>query len=182
MLPVTPYRPSEMAEEGALMIAKTPPPNNALILLVEDNEDDVQLTMRALEKNSVAAEDVAVVRDGAQALDYIFATGQHADRDAAMLPALILLDINLPKVSGLEVLRRLRSDERTKFIPVVMLTSSRQERDVLESYGYGANSYVQKPVDSHEFDEAVQQLAAYWLGLNELPDIDKKLRIRFPPR
>lgn len=149
-----------------------PDPNcqrNALILLVEDSQDDALLTLRALEKNTVDVEDVVVAQDGLEALDYLFAKGVYADRDADLLPRLILLDINLPRMSGIEVLRRLRAEDRTRFLPVVMLTSSAQDRDLIESYSFGANSYVQKPVNTAEFDTVVQQMAAYWLGLNETP-------------
>lgn len=138
------------------------------ILLVEDNQDDVDLTLRALAKQNIA-NDVEVVRDGAEALDFIFARGGHADRNAHQLPQLILLDINLPKVSGLEVLKRLRDNQLTRMVPVVMLTTSKEERDVVESYTSGANSYVQKPIDFKEFSEAVRQLGIYWLMVNEAP-------------
>lgn len=138
------------------------------ILLVEDNQDDVDLTLRAL-KNQNIANAVEVVRDGAEALDFIFARGQHAGRNPRHLPQLVLLDINLPKVSGIEVLRRLRENQLTKMVPVVMLTTSKEERDVVESYTSGANSYVQKPIDFKEFSEAVRQLGVYWLMVNEAP-------------
>ena len=136
------------------------------ILLVEDNPDDEELTVRALRKNHVA-NDVVVARDGVEALDYLFAQGAHADRDARLKPQVILLDLKLPKLDGLGVLRRIRSDERTKYIPVVVLTSSREERDLIDSYGLGANSYVRKPVDFTQFSEAAKQLGLYWLILNE---------------
>jgi CheY-like chemotaxis protein len=138
------------------------------ILLIEDNPDDVELTIRALKKNSLNHETV-VVRDGVEALDYLFGTGMHSDRDTTNMPAVILLDLKLPRIDGLSVLRRLRDDKRTKFLPVVILTTSMEERDILSSYSLGANSYVRKPVDYIEFSEAVKQLGLYWLLLNEPP-------------
>lgn len=139
-----------------------------IILLVEDNADDVELTLRSLKKNNISNE-VVVARDGAQALDYLFATGAYADRDTNVMPAVILLDLKLPKIDGLEVLRRLRADERTKLLPVVIVTSSKEEQDMLNGYKLGANSYVRKPVDFVQFSEAVRQLGLYWLLLNEPP-------------
>ena len=139
-----------------------------IILLVEDNADDVELTLRSLRKNNISNE-VVVARDGAQALDYLFATGAYAGRDTNIMPAVILLDLKLPKIDGLEVLRRLRADERTKLLPVVIVTSSKEERDMLNGYKLGANSYVRKPVDFVQFSEAVRQLGLYWLLLNEPP-------------
>jgi two-component system response regulator len=139
-----------------------------VILLVEDNPDDELLTLRALKKNDIANE-VVVARDGVEALDYLFATGEYAGRDASVMPQLILLDLKLPRVDGLEVLRRLRSDERTRLLPVVILTSSKELEDMLDSYGSGANSYVRKPVNFEQFVWAVEQLNLYWLGLNEAP-------------
>jgi two-component system response regulator len=138
------------------------------ILLVEDNPDDEVLTRRALEKNDIGS-DVVVARDGAEALDYLFGEGAYAGRDTSDEPQLVLLDLKLPKVDGLEVLRRLRADERTRLLPVVILTSSREQQDLLDGYGYGANSYVRKPVDFARFVEAVRQLGLYWLVLNESP-------------
>lgn len=138
------------------------------ILLVEDNQDDVDLTLRALAKQNIANE-IEVVRDGAEALDFIFARGSYSHRDPRLLPQLILLDINLPKVSGLEVLKQLRENQSSRMVPVVMLTTSNEERDVVESYTSGANSYVQKPIDFKEFSEAVRQLGIYWLMVNEAP-------------
>ena len=137
-----------------------------VILLVEDHPDDEELTMRALAKNNIMNE-VVVARDGVQALEYLFGTGAHAGRDLSQMPQIILLDLKLPKIDGLEVLRRLRADDRTKFLPVVVLTSSKEEHDVVKSYQLGANSYVRKPVDFQEFTKAVQQLGLYWLILNE---------------
>jgi two-component system, response regulator len=137
-----------------------------VILLVEDNADDEALTVRALKKNHVA-NDIVVVRDGVEALDYLFSTGAHAERDPAASPQVVLLDLNLPRLGGLEVLRRLRADARTAMIPVVVLTSSMEDRDLVESYRLGANSYVRKPVDFVEFVEAARQLGLYWLVLNE---------------
>jgi two-component system response regulator len=138
------------------------------ILLVEDNPDDVELTLRAFERSHLA-NDIVVARDGAEALDYLFATGAHAGRDPSVMPDVILLDLNLPKLDGLEVLRRVRADERTRRLRVVILTSSKEERDVLRSYDLGANSFVRKPVDFVEFGEAARQLGLYWLVLNEPP-------------
>jgi two-component system response regulator len=139
-----------------------------VILLVEDNPDDELLTLRALRKNDVTGE-VVVARDGVEALDYLFGTGAHAGRDTGVMPQLILLDLKLPKIDGLEVLRRLRADERTRLLPVVILTSSREQQDMLEGYGLGANSYVRKPVNFEQFVRAVEQLKLYWLILNEAP-------------
>jgi two-component system, response regulator len=138
------------------------------ILLVEDNADDEELTLRAFKRSKVLNR-VEVVRDGVEALDYLFATGVHAERDPKALPAVILLDLKLPKLGGLEVLRRVRADERTRRIPVVVLTSSNEEKDILSSYGLGANSFVRKPVDFAQFMEAAQQLGMYWLVMNEPP-------------
>ena len=146
---------------------------NNFILLVEDNADDEALTLRALKKNNIANE-VVVVRDGAEALDYLFATGAHVGRDTSDGPQVILLDLKLPKVDGLEVLRRLRSDHRTKLLPVVILTSSREEQDIINGYSLGANSYIRKPVDFEKFVEAVRQLGLYWLLLNEPPPIVRR--------
>ena len=139
-----------------------------LILLVEDNDDDVELTLRALRRNRVANR-VDVVRDGAEALEYLFATGSHKGRDVRDAPNLVLLDLKLTKVGGLEVLERLRADPRTRRLPVVVLTSSNVESDLARSYDLGANSYIRKPVDFTQFMEAVNQLGLYWLVLNEAP-------------
>jgi two-component system response regulator len=138
------------------------------ILLVEDNPDDEALTLRAFRKHNVANE-VVVARDGAEALDYLFASGAHEGRDVADLPQVVLLDLKLPKIDGLEVLRRIRADPRTQLLPVVILTSSKEERDLIEGYRYGANSYVRKPVNFDEFVEAARQLGLYWLLHNEPP-------------
>ena len=139
-----------------------------VILLVEDNPDDELLTLRALKKTGVQ-NDVVIARDGVEALDYLFARGPYSGRDPAVMPQLILLDLKLPRVDGLEVLRRLRSEERTRLLPVVILTSSREQRDMLDGYGLGANSYVRKPVSFEQFVKAVELLRSYWLVLNEDP-------------
>ncbi|MBX3203865.1 MAG: response regulator [Labilithrix sp.] len=137
-----------------------------MILLVEDNEADEKLTIRALKKSNIANE-VVVARDGEEALDYLFGTGAHAGRDTSAAPALTLLDLNLPKLGGLDVLRRMRADDRTRRLPVVMLTSSREDEDVIRSYDLGANAYVRKPVDFGQFAEATKTLGLFWLLLNE---------------
>jgi CheY-like chemotaxis protein len=139
-----------------------------VILLVEDNPDDVDLTLRALRKGNILNE-LVVARDGVEALDYLFGTGAHAGRDLSIMPTVVLLDLKLPKIDGLEVLRRLRANERTKFLPVVILTSSQEEQDLIDGYKLGANSYIRKPVDFVQFSEAVRQLELYWLLLNEPP-------------
>jgi two-component system response regulator len=139
-----------------------------IILLVEDNADDEKLTLRALKKNNISNE-VVVARNGAEALDYLFGTGTHSGRDTSHMPQVVLLDLNIPKIDGLEVLRQMRGNERTKLLPVVILTSSNEEQDRLSGYGFGANSYVRKPVDFNQFIEAVRQLGLYWLVLNEQP-------------
>jgi two-component system response regulator len=138
------------------------------ILLVEDNPDDVELTMRALRKNRIANK-VVVASDGVVALDYLFGTGTYASRDPKDNPRLILLDLKLPKLDGLQVLARLRADERTKLVPVVILTSSKEEHDLISGYKCGANSYVRKPVDFNKFVDAVHQIGLYWLLINESP-------------
>jgi CheY-like chemotaxis protein len=138
------------------------------ILLVEDNPQDEMLILRVLRKNNLANE-VAVVRDGQQAVDYLFREGEFADRDGPELPTVILLDIGLPRLSGLEVLERLRADSRTQLLPVVILTSSDEERDRLQSYQNGANSFVRKPLDFGEFAETVARLGVYWVAINETP-------------
>jgi two-component system, response regulator len=140
------------------------------ILLVEDNLDDVELTLRALKKKNIRNE-VTVMYDGAEALDFLFGAGKYSGRDLTNMPTLILLDLKLPKVDGLEVLRQLRSNGRTKLIPVVILTSSKEEQDIINSYSLGVNSYVRKPIDFIQFVEAVSHLGLYWLLLNEAPPI-----------
>jgi CheY-like chemotaxis protein len=137
------------------------------ILLIEDNPDDELLTRRALKKSNICNE-VVIARDGAEALDYLFATGAHQERSSVVMPQVILLDLDLPKVDGLEVLRRIRSDERTKRLPTIILTSSEDQQDLVESYGLGANGYVRKPLDLAQFRAAVQQLGLYWVVLNEV--------------
>ncbi len=139
-----------------------------IILLVEDNPDDVELTLRALKHHNIKNE-IIVVRDGAEALDYLFASGAYAERSTCPMPAVVILDLKLPKVDGLEVLQRMRADERTKLVPVVILTSSKEERDMINGYKFGANSYVRKPVDFTQFIGAAQQLGLYWLVINEPP-------------
>jgi two-component system response regulator len=139
---------------------------NKVILLVEDNPDDVKLTMRALKKSNVLNE-VVVAQDGAEALDYLFCTGKYSGRDKKHMPQVVLLDLKMPKVDGFEVLQRIRSDERTKLLPVVVLTTSSEDKDRVASYQFHANSYVRKPVDFDQFTEAVKQLGLYWLLLNE---------------
>jgi len=143
---------------------------NKTILLIEDNLDDVELTLRALKKNNIKNE-VSVVYDGAEALDFLFGTGKYSGRDLSIMPTVILLDLKLPKIDGLEVLRQLRANELTKFLPVVILTSSREEQDIVNGYRLGVNSYVRKPIDFNQFAEAVSHLGLYWLLLNELPPI-----------
>lgn len=140
--------------------------DNQVILLVEDNPDDEELTRLAFAECRVANR-LDVARDGQEALDYLFASGKYSGRDVCCQPQVVLLDLKLPKVDGLEVLQRIRADERTKFLPVVILTSSMEEKDLVASYSLGANSYIQKPVDFSQFVEAVRQLGLYWLVLNE---------------
>ncbi len=140
----------------------------SIILLVEDNPDDVKLTLRALEKARITNK-VEVASDGFEALDYLNGTGKFAGRDPCVLPQVILLDLKMPRLDGLEVLRRIRADEKTRLLPVVILTTSSEERDRVESYKLGANSYIRKPVDFAQFAESVRQLGLYWLVLNEAP-------------
>ena len=147
--------------------------NPAAILLVEDNPSDVDLTQRAFEKGRIA-NDLVVAEDGQEALDYLLGEGQHAGRDTSELPALMLLDLKLPKISGLEVLRRIRADARTRRLPVVILTTSKEEQDVAAGYDLGVNSYVCKPVDFRQFAAAMAQLGLYWLVLNEPPPMVKR--------
>ena len=145
-----------------------------IILLVEDNPDDVELTRRAFARSNIANE-IVVARDGEEALDYFFATGVHVGRDTTITPQMVLLDLKLPRIDGLGVLRRMRSDERTKRLPVVILTTSNEESDIIGSYNLGANSYVRKPVDFAQFADAAKQLGLYWLLLNEPPPMPEKV-------
>lgn len=140
--------------------------NEKVILLVEDNPDDEELAIRALEKSNVANK-IAVARDGVEAIDLLFGTGTHAGRDTRLQPQVVLLDLNLPRLSGLEVLKRLRADERTRLLPVVVLTSSKEDEDIINSYALGANAYVRKPVEFGSFADAVKTLGLFWLVLNE---------------
>lgn len=140
------------------------------ILLVEDNPDDEALAIRALKRHHISNE-IIVARDGVEALDYMFGTGIYAERDISMKPTVILLDLKLPRIDGLEVLRRLREDERTKLLPVVILTTSNEEQDMLNGYSLGCNSYIRKPVDFVQFSEAIRQLGMYWLLMNEPPPL-----------
>jgi two-component system response regulator len=142
--------------------------NERSILLVEDNPDDELLTLMAFRDNKIMNE-IIVARDGEEALDYLFGTGKYKDRDVKILPQVILLDLKLPKVDGLEVLQQIRSAAATKYLPVVILTSSREEMDIIKSYQLGANSYIRKPVDFEQFSESIRQFGLYWLFLNELP-------------
>lgn len=139
-----------------------------VILLVEDNPDDEALTLRGLKPGNIVNK-IIVVRDGVEALDFLFGTGAHEGRDVRDLPQVVLLDLKLPKIDGLEVLKRIRADPRTKLLPVVILTSSKEEQDLISGYSLGANSYIRKPVDFTQFAEAVRQLKLYWLVLNEQP-------------
>ncbi|MBD0361505.1 MAG: response regulator [Coleofasciculus sp. C3-bin4] len=141
-----------------------------VLLLVEDNPDDEELTLLAFEQSAIANE-VVVAHDGVEALDYLFSTGMYTDRNPSLMPALILLDLQLPRINGLEVLQRLRADNRTKLIPVVILTTSNEQQDLINSYSLGCNSYIRKPVDYDQFITAVQQLGMYWLLINEPPPV-----------
>ena len=142
--------------------------DKGIILLVEDNPDDVALTLRAFKKNNIL-NDVVVANDGVEALDYLFAGGAHVGRNTSEVPQVILLDLKLPKLDGMEVLRRIRADSRTRLLPVVILTSSKEEQDIVDGYNLGANSYIRKPVDFAQFSEAIRQLGLYWLVLHETP-------------
>jgi two-component system response regulator len=139
-----------------------------VILLVEDNPDDEALTLRAFQKNKIKNA-IVVAHDGVEALDYLFGTGKHEGRDLSVMPEVVLLDLKLPKLDGIDVLRRIRADDRTNLLPVVVLTSSNEEKDLVETYSLGANSYIRKPVDFAEFTEAVGQLGLYWFLLNQPP-------------
>lgn len=143
-----------------------------MILLVEDNPDDEALTIRALKKNNIGNR-LVVVHDGVEALDFLFCSGAYASRDPYDVPQVIFLDLKLPKVGGLEVLRRIRADERTNLLPVIILTSSKEEQDLIEGYKLGANSYIRKPVDFSQFVDSVHQLGLYWVILNERPSLQK---------
>jgi len=145
---------------------------NKTILLVEDNPDDVELTLRALKKNDISNK-VIVAIDGAEALDFLYAKGKHTKRDEKDLPILVLLDLKLPKIGGLEVLRSIRQNEFTKLLPVVILTSSAEEQDVIDGYNLGANSYIRKPVNFNDFQQAIKVLGLYWLVWNEPPPLEK---------
>ena len=142
--------------------------NKKIILLVEDNRDDEELTLMAFERSEIMNE-VAVVRDGAEALDYLFMTGKYINRALSEMPAVILLDLKLPKINGLEVLKRIRADAQTQLVPVVILTTSKEQEDIINSYKLGCNSYIRKPVNFTEFIEAARKLGLYWLCLNEVP-------------
>lgn len=142
--------------------------SNRHILLVEDNPDDVKLTLKALERERIA-NSVEIATDGVEAIEYLFATGKFAGRDTSIMPQVVLLDLKMPRMDGLEVLQRIRSEEKTKLLPVVILTTSNEDRDRIESYKLGANSYIRKPVDFRQFAEAVRQLGLYWLVINEAP-------------
>lgn len=147
-------------------------PDDKIILIVEDNLDDEALILRALRRNRITNQ-IVVAHDGVEALDYLFGTGTHAGRDLRLMPQVVLLDLKLPKVDGLQVLRQIRADQRTKLLPVVILTSSDEERDMVSGYALGANSYVRKPVEFSEFVEAVRQLGLYWLLLNRAAPLQR---------
>jgi len=152
-------------------------PDAVEILLVEDNPNDEELALYALKRHNLANH-IQVVRDGAEALDYVFHTGAHAHRPSKNLPKVVLLDLKLPKVDGLEVLRHIKADPRTRSIPIVVLTSSREERDIVESYQLGVNSYIVKPVDFEQFTEAVRQLGLYWVLLNQAPTLRNRSQVK----
>lgn len=147
--------------------------DESVILLVEDNPDDEALTLRALKKNNIRNE-VIIARDGVEAVDYLFGTGAHAGRDLSAMPQVVLLDLKLPRMDGFEVLERIRSSEATKFLPVVILTTSNEDQDRMRGYGLGANSFVRKPVEFDKFIEAVRQLGLYWLILNEAAPVSRR--------
>lgn len=147
-------------------------PDTRAILLVEDNPDDEALTIRALQRNHIGNR-IVVAHDGVEALDYLFGRGEYASRDLSLLPTVVLLDLKLPRVDGLEVLRCIRENESTKLLPVVVLTTSNEESDLLDSYSLGCNSYIRKPVDFLQFSEAIRQLGMYWLLMNEPPPIQR---------
>ncbi len=147
-------------------------PESKCILLVEDNTDDEILTMMAFKENNIM-NTIVVAHDGAEALDYLFATGKYANRDRYQLPQVVLLDLKLPKIDGLEVLQQIRGSELTRLLPVVILTSSKEDMDMLQSYQLGANSYIRKPVDFEQFSQSIKQLGLYWLILNETPHIKR---------
>ena len=146
--------------------------NKKIRLLVEDNPDDVTLTLRALKKNNILNE-VVVAKDGVEALDYLFGSGDYAGRDTSLMPVVTLLDLKLPKLDGMEILKRVRGNERTKLIPIVILTSSKEENDLINGYSLGANSYIRKPVDFEQFNIAIRELGLYWILLNESPPVLK---------
>ena len=146
--------------------------NEKIILLVEDNPDDVTLTLRALKKNNILNE-VVVAKDGVEALDYLFGAGIYAGRDTSVMPVVTLLDLKLPKIDGLEVLKRVRANDKTKLIPIVILTSSKEENDLINGYSLGANSYIRKPVNFEQFSQAIRELGLYWILLNESPPVLK---------
>jgi two-component system, response regulator len=139
-----------------------------IIMIVEDNDDDLELALRAFKHNNVLNE-IVVARDGVEALEYLFGTGPHAGRDLCIMPEVVLLDLKMPRLGGLEVLQRVRADVRTRYLPVVVLTSSDEEKDMIDSYHYGVNSYIRKPVDFEQFTDAVRQLSLYWMVLNQCP-------------
>jgi CheY-like chemotaxis protein len=143
-----------------------------IILLVEDNPDDITLTLRALKKNNISNE-VVIAKDGVEALDYLFGAGIYAGRDTSVMPVVTLLDLKLPKIDGLEVLKRVRANDKTKLIPIVILTSSKEENDLINGYSLGANSYIRKPVDFEQFNIAIRELGLYWILLNESPPVLK---------
>jgi CheY-like chemotaxis protein len=155
-------------EHASISFRETSVAGNRAILLIEDNPSDIELTKRALKRGHIASE-IIVAEDGEEALDYLFGTGRHAGHDPPELPAIVLLDLKLPKISGLEVLRRIRAHVRTRRLPVIILTTSREDEDLGACYDHGANSYVVKPVDFSRFQRAIEQLGSYWLVINEAP-------------